>query len=803
MQSARRIHVAADKHDEEMKNIAVAGGEAPAPPSPRRNAGAASYSSAPTVRAVPGLADVDMHPAPAPAAPKLVGLAQYPEEGQKSYRAINTADDGGMVEIAMPSSSADFDFPERIPPPRRRWIEGPVGKWPHHLDNTVIRLRAGMIMLVAITLLVAGWHYRWEAEHVLTELKGVWYVLIVQEVDFLLCVTLGQLPYSPYALIANAVLWALRVPPQPTGSSCKRLAFLLALIMNTVVLGVRFGAPGKMFPFPLVMMSLGGGLAAFFDICVGCYYFRWYHATRRWIITRRKKRALRREVPTRIARDNEPTWQHGYQYDLIVIGGGSGGLAAAKEAAKLNQHVAILDFVTPSPQGTKWGLGGTCVNVGCIPKKLYHTAAIMGEHILHNAAAYGWRGCAMTPDHSWPALRERIGAHIASLNKGYETALGKAKVQYINARGRFLDRHTVECTFANGSKMSITGRRVLIAVGGRPKFPSDCPGAREYGISSDDIFWLEKSPGKTLVVGASYIALESAGFLRGLGLDTTVMARGEFLRGFDKDMAKRIVQNMRIEGVKFVQGAVPSSISRDAAGALTVTWKASSGGGGGGKAGKGGPSSTGAPEEGREVFDTVLFAIGREPAIGELNLSAIGVQVNKESGKILVDKYEQTSAPGVYAIGDVIHGGIELTPVAIQAGILLARRLYGNSTRRMHYSMIPTTILVNYEDRGRIVGFHYLGPNAGEVTQGFATAFLKGMTYDEWLGTTGIHPTAPARPTRPGPPRPPRPALPRLASTSFPPSKLTGSGWLEQAAEEMVLLKRSKRSGEDARKTGC
>lgn len=223
---------------------------------------------------------------------------------------------------------------------------------------------------------------------------------------------------------------------------------------------------------------------------------------------------------------------HDYTYDLLVIGGGSGGLACSKAAQKLGAKVGVMDFVKPSPQGTTWGLGGTCVNVGCIPKKLMHTAALMGE-ASHEAEAFGWKRTGSEPGHSWETMVENVGDHIKSLNFGYRVQLREEGVTYINKLGRFIDAHTIETTDKKGKKDTITAARIVVSVGGRPT-PLSCPGA-EHAISSDDLFSLQTPPGKTCVVGAGYVALECAGFINGLGQgDVTVLVRSIPLRGFDR-----------------------------------------------------------------------------------------------------------------------------------------------------------------------------------------------------------------------------------------------------------------------------
>ncbi|XP_031574557.1 uncharacterized protein LOC116308308 isoform X1 [Actinia tenebrosa] len=229
----------------------------------------------------------------------------------------------------------------------------------------------------------------------------------------------------------------------------------------------------------------------------------------------------------------------GYDYDLVVIGGGSGGLACSKEAASFGKKVAVLDYVTPSPQGTTWGLGGTCVNVGCIPKKLMHHASLLREAI-RDAKKYGWE----TPDNinfNWETLVTGVQNHVKSLNWGHRVKLNDKKIKYLPALGSLLDSHTIKAVSKSGKEEIVTAENIVIAVGGRPRFPSDVPGALEHFISSDDLFSLKKEPGKTLVIGASYVALECAGFLAGLGYDSSVMMRSIPLRGFDQNYRRNSV----------------------------------------------------------------------------------------------------------------------------------------------------------------------------------------------------------------------------------------------------------------------
>ena len=306
---------------------------------------------------------------------------------------------------------------------------------------------------------------------------------------------------------------------------------------------------------------------------------------------------------------------------------------------------------------------------------------------------------------------------------------------------------------------------------GRPRYP-DIPGA-EYGISSDDLFSLDHEPGKTLVVGASYVALECAGFLTSFGYDTTVMVRSILLRGFDAESAEVIGDFMARHGTKFIRPATPSKIEKLDDGKLRVYFK-----------------HTGVDKT--EDFDTVLFAIGRDPCTKGLGLEEVGVRLDEKSGKVIHNDHEQTSVDNIYGIGDILVGKPELTPTAIQAGSLLADRLFAGATKLMDYVNVCTTVFTPLEygccglseddavaqygedaievyhqrftplewtvphreenvcsaklvclkaENERVVGLHFLGPNAGEVTQGFGMALKLKATKAQFDDLVGIHPT--------------------------------------------------------------
>ncbi|XP_038872335.1 thioredoxin reductase 1, cytoplasmic-like [Salvelinus namaycush] len=465
-----------------------------------------------------------------------------------------------------------------------------------------------------------------------------------------------------------------------------------------------------------------------------------------------------------------------YDYDLIVIGGGSGGLACSKEAALLGKKVMVLDYVVATPKGNTWGLGGTCVNVGCIPKKLMHQTALLGTSI-QDACKFGWELPEETVKHNWETMKTAVNNYIGSLNWGYQVALRDKNVNYVNSYAEFIESHKIKATNKRGKETFHTAAKFILATGERPRYLS-IPGDKEYCITSDDLFSLPHCPGKTLVIGASYVALECGGFLAGLGLDVTVMVRSILLRGFDQDMANRAGKHMEEHGVKFLRKYVPVKVEELEAGTpgrLKVTAK-----------------STEGDETIEGEYNTVLIAVGRDACTRKIGLDQAGVKVNPKNGKIPVNDEEQTNVPHIYAIGDILEGKWELTPVAIQAGKLLARRLYAGASLKCDYVNVPTTvftpleygacglseekalelygqdnlevyhslfwpleftvpnrdnnkcyskIICNKLDNDRVIGFHYLGPNAGEVTQGYGVAMKCGLTKEQLDNTVGIHPT--------------------------------------------------------------
>ena len=339
------------------------------------------------------------------------------------------------------------------------------------------------------------------------------------------------------------------------------------------------------------------------------------------------------------------------RYDLLVIGGGSGGLAHAQRAAEYGAKAAVVEY---GP------LGGTCVNVGCVPKKVMWYAA-HHAHSFHHLADYGFD--VEINGHDWAGLKERRDAYIKRLNGIYENNLDKRGVTYLSGHARFVDAHTLDI-----DGQSVEADRIVIATGGRPTVP-EIPGA-EHGITSDDFFELEERPQRVLIAGSGYIAVELAGVFRALGSDVQLVVRKDsVLRDFDEMLATRLMDCMDRDDIDLVTRVVPESVEKTDAGLILHA------------------------EDGRTFgpVDCLVWAIGRSPNTGTLDADKAGVEMD-DDGFIPTDKLQQTNVDSVFAIGDVT-GRAALPPVAIAAGRRLADRLYGGMEgRHLDYETIPTVI---------------------------------------------------------------------------------------------------------------
>lgn len=439
----------------------------------------------------------------------------------------------------------------------------------------------------------------------------------------------------------------------------------------------------------------------------------------------------------------------GQKFDLIVLGGGSGGLAHAQRAAEYGVSAAVIEGAP---------LGGTCVNVGCVPKKIMWYAASHAHH-AEQAADYGFD--ISVAGHDWRALKERRDAYIERLNGIYERNLGNRNVTLIRGFGEIVDRHTVRV----GSD-EYTADRLVIATGGKPIVPR-VHGA-ELGITSDGFFELEERPQKVALVGSGYIAVELAGVFAALGSETTILVRkGGVLRSFDSMLRDELHESMARQGIRLETAVIPHALEEASDGIRLIA------------------------EDGREFgsFDCVVWAVGRSPNTESLNAEAALLELDGY-GFIPVDDYQRTNVDNIFALGDVT-GREALTPVAIAAGRRLADRLYGGMTdRHLEYRTIPTVIfshppigtvgltedaaraeygdavrvyksrftpmlyalgehkvpasmkLVTVGDDEKIVGCHVIGDGADEMLQGFAVAIRMGATKRNFDDTVAIHPTS-------------------------------------------------------------
>ena len=436
-------------------------------------------------------------------------------------------------------------------------------------------------------------------------------------------------------------------------------------------------------------------------------------------------------------------------FDLISIGGGSGGLASAQRAAEYGAKTAVIE---------SGRLGGTCVNVGCVPKKVMWNAVGIALD-LADAADYGFGVSA--GDHDWGVLKHKRDAYIARLNAIYARNLQAKGVAHHQGTARFVDAHTGE---VNGDRLS--AKHVVIATGGVPTVPA-LPGA-ELGIISDGFFELERRPQRVAVVGSGYVACELAGAFHELGSQTELFIRKDhLLTHFDVMLGKSLMREMQAQGIVIHTGVVPAAL-RERAGSKALV-----------------------AADGREFggFDCVLWAIGRSANVAGLALDAAGVARNAD-GFIVTDAFQNTNIAGVYAIGDVT-GRAALTPVAIAAGRRLSDRLFGGKPERhLDYDMIPSVVfthppigsigcsesearavhgdavkvyvaeftpmyhamtarktrtdmkLVCVGPTEKIVGCHIIGLGADEMLQGFAVAIRMGATKSDFDDTVAIHPTS-------------------------------------------------------------
>ncbi|KAK0704824.1 hypothetical protein B0H67DRAFT_497814 [Lasiosphaeris hirsuta] len=452
--------------------------------------------------------------------------------------------------------------------------------------------------------------------------------------------------------------------------------------------------------------------------------------------------------------------------DLLVLGGGSGGLGAARTASA---KYGIKSMIIESKR-----LGGTCVNVGCVPKKITFNAASIAE-TLHHAKAYGFN-LQETAPFDWSSFKKKRDAYIVRLNGIYERNLANDKVEYVHGWGRLLSRNSVEVTLDDGTKTVVNAKKIVVAVGGQPAAPPQIPGA-ELGINSDGFFDIETLPKRVALVGAGYIAVEFAGMFNALGVETHLFIRGDtFLRHFDPMVQEVVTKEYERLGVKVHKQSAATKVEKDANGKLTINYK------------------EGESEGVVESVDHLIWAIGRTPLTRNIGLEEAGVKLDAR-GFVVVDKYQNSSVDNIYALGDV-SGEVELTPVALAAGRKLSARLFGGEElKNLHldYTNIPSVVfahpevgsigltepeaaekygrenlkiyktsftamyyaMMELDQKGptsykliclgpeeKVIGLHILGLGSGEMLQGFGVAIKMGATKADFDSCVAIHPTS-------------------------------------------------------------
>lgn len=467
-----------------------------------------------------------------------------------------------------------------------------------------------------------------------------------------------------------------------------------------------------------------------------------------------------------------------FDYDLFVIGGGSGGVRAARVAAQGGARVALAE---------ESRYGGTCVIRGCVPKKLMVFASEFPDAIAE-ARAYGWDVTQGPFD--WPAFRTRLHAELDRLEGVYRGILGNNGVETFDMRARLMDPHTVE--LADGTRKS--ARHILIATGGRPVKPG-LPGC-EHALVSDDLFLMERLPKSILIVGGGYIACEFACILNGLGVEVTQFYRGaQVLRGFDEEARGLIAEMMKLRGIDLHVGTNIVEMAPTSADHLVSAMVTGSEAGMGAPASERSSAAGEGPRDGpiwvkstngtTKVFDEVLFATGRAPNTADMGLESLGIALGR-GGQIEVDDYSQTAVPSVYAIGDVTDR-VNLTPVAIREGVAFAETVFNGTPTRPDHELIPSAVFTQpefgtiglteeqareiepveiyctsfrpmqsafagREDRvlmklivsrvtRKVLGCHIVAPGAGEMIQLAGIAVKMGATKEDFDRTVAVHPT--------------------------------------------------------------
>lgn len=465
-----------------------------------------------------------------------------------------------------------------------------------------------------------------------------------------------------------------------------------------------------------------------------------------------------------------PTTEKKNHYDYLVIGGGSGGVASARRAAKYGARTLLIEGKA---------LGGTCVNVGCVPKKVMWSAADTAGQIkkAHN---YGFDvDPNLSKTFNWPEFRAKRAAYVERLNGIYARNLEKEGVDYVFGWAKFVDKHSVEVDLRDGGKQQYTADKIMVAAGGTPTVPQNVKGA-EYGITSDGFFDLKYQPKKVAIVGAGYIGIELAGMFNGLGTETHLFIRGEtVLRAFDPLIQETITDSYEKHGIHVHKLMKTDSVEKLDNGKLKFNYSDKNSNG----------------EVTSIEVDELVWTIGRKPLAASLNVEVPGLELNGK-GEIQVDEYQNTSVPNIFSLGDIVDNKFELTPVAIAAGRKLSNRLFGPEKfkdQKQDYENIPSVVFSHPEvgsiglpdfkakeiygeenikiyqskfvsmyyapfpqeekeptiyklicagPEEKVVGMHIIGDDSAEILQGFGVAIRMGATKADFDNCVAIHPTA-------------------------------------------------------------
>lgn len=486
-----------------------------------------------------------------------------------------------------------------------------------------------------------------------------------------------------------------------------------------------------------------------------------------------------------------------FDYDVFVIGGGPGGLSAAKIASSEGLKVGLSDLPVNLHPNQEYGLGGISVNNNCIPKKMLHYAAIMGE-LKEDQIECGWV-VSDNNQHNWQRMIKKVNEFVKRLNFIFEKQLEMHEIDFYNFQAELEDKNTIVLKDNEGNTKKVRAKSIVVNVDSEPIY-LPVENCKEVCITSDDLFWLPKAPGKTLIIGAGHVGLESAGFLKGLNYDVDVLYRSKPMSSSDRDMVNRITENMMTLGVKFHKGEL-KSIERIDSGKIRVKIDI---------------TKADEEKEVEEEYDTVVMALGRQPTNKQLISQNLSVNLDKD-GYLIVNDNCMTSIDGVYSVGHSNNKFPKTTPLFIKEGALVVKAIIRSkmAMKPIDYQIAPlisftpleyarcgyteeeavakfgadnvdiyhtsfkplewnfsksrpanlcyTKVIVLREDL-KMIGVHFLGPNAGEVIQGFAIAVRMGFNFASFKDTIGIHPTV---------------------------------------AEEIIMLEITKRENPVVEKTGC